>query len=355
VISSLRSIAGAAPDIVYADQLLAGAEVPGGGTASLAFAILSGRSAEHDVTFSEGAFQVAVGDERTWRRVEMFSEDQADAAWARYEELRSPGAATPAEGAAQEIVRRFNAHDVRGLRELFAPECAAFDHRGTAGDDHRGIDEITENMRTMIEYAIDTRMEWETLAASDRVIAGLSTYSGPGTLEGAGPWAGTVAVVRRVDGSGRVDRIEVFDEDDRTPLLRCFAELAGATALWTILDARDAYNARDWEVVATFFAPEFVYVDRRSAGAGTFEGAAEAVAVLRSTTEVVPDIHWQDLAVEIPGPDQLISRVRVSGHDAEGGEAELEIYQLMWSGPDGRLVRIETFDTEAEARARADV
>ena len=98
----------------------------------------------------------------------MFPGDDADAAFARFEEV---GAETEPERVQARICRAANARDWAALRACFADDYLSVDHRALGWEPQQGADDTVVLYRSWVEIAPDFESHFDVLAGDDQHVA----------------------------------------------------------------------------------------------------------------------------------------------------------------------------------------
>ncbi len=109
--------------------------------------------------------------------------------------------------------------------------------------------------------------------------------------------------------------------------------------------------ARDWDLVASVYPPDAVFVDHRQVGFGTLTREQQLDRV-QGLSGLSPDARWEVLETLASGERSCLLRSRWTGTDVHGGGFEIGLLIVLVVAPAG-CERIETFEPEDEAGARA--
>ena len=124
--------------------------------------------AEHGVEWETELVILTVVESGQSKLVEMFPGDDADAAFARFEEV---GAETEPERVQARICRAANARDWAALRACFADDYLSVDHRALGWEPQQGADDTVVLYRSWVEIAPDFESHFDVLAGDDQHVA----------------------------------------------------------------------------------------------------------------------------------------------------------------------------------------
>ena len=245
---------------------------------------------------------IRFGADGRMTHTEVFEAEQVVEALARFDELIGRGTDSVAdwfENAAartdRELFDRFNARDWAGVEALAAPELA-FDERRRMVRNTCGREVWLEQFRVLFDVPA-SRFTTKLLATrGERLSLSLHCFAGE-VAGGGGPLEmDDHLVLHEVDGEGRIVAIVLFDLEDADA---AYAEL---DARWTagealahslaskwLADYLRFFAARDWNAMATLFAPELVGENHRLVGWGTLHGPEAIVSTLQAQIELAPD------------------------------------------------------------------
>jgi len=259
-------------------------------------------------------------------RVEVYEDDDLDAALAKFDELH-PHAKL--ENAASRVYERFwsyyNARDWTALAELVVDDLSTDDRRRVvnAGVQH-GRDVEFANIRSLAEIGV---------SATDTVLATrgqqlVLTRCSANTDEGHGEFTADMLCLIEIDSEDHIMAGVIFDLDD---IDAAFAELnarylAGEAApyaeVWQMLmDGADTLNRH--EPGALLAQRKVAFADHRRIpfAAEDFGHATERLWAL------VPDVRYRAAAVHALDTHGAVINLVVEGTDAHGNE-------LQWSATD---------------------
>ncbi len=302
-----------------------------------------------------GAFELPAGDVIVTDGERYLSIDQYDyadreAMLARFAELageRAERGRRQPELLAAEEERRYNAHDLDGFLELFAPHYALVDHR-SIGWGELSRDGLCEGTEAAFRSAPDIRKEVEeVLACDEHVIAARIAYHGEGRT--AGPWrleAGSVSILE----DGVWARSELFERDDRQRMVARYVELGGGlSALGESPVERFAAEfytrqARgELEPVQELIDERYVHVDHRVLGWDEARGLEGHAALHASLWKGNRDVHVEVDEVLAASERVLAMRIRWVGHGSRAGAFEIPVGQVVLT-EQGRLASVDQYD-----------
>ncbi|WP_442387489.1 BTAD domain-containing putative transcriptional regulator [Mycobacterium sp.] len=289
-------------------------------------------------------------------RVEVYEEEDLDAALARFEELRPQSRRL--ENAATQVDQRFWTHfavrDWDAMEELLADDISTEDRRRVvnAGVRHGRDDHIAE-MRAVAEVGAE-RIASIVMATRGTRLA-LIRICGSTRGMGAGEISAEVLNIVEIDADNRIIERVGFDVDD---IDAAFEELdarylAGEAAAhahtWSaIANANAAFNRHEMPPTT----PDWVNIDHRPV---TAFAPGDMTAYIRATWDVAPDVRNRIVAVHRLSDLGTVFTQMPRATSQEGFEAEWrEIVVATVEGDS--LSRCEIFD-EAEfdaALARFD-
>ena len=277
-------------------------------------------------------------------RVEVYDEDDVDAALARFEELRPEARRlqNAASQAYERIFAWFAARDWDAMADIVADEFSSEDRRRVvnAGVRH-GRDAGIADMRAIADVGFTLTM-----------VSVLTTRGGGLALlrvRAAGPDPGAIKNdalnLVEVDADGRVVASIVFDLDDfdsataELDARYLAGEAARYAQTWSVISsAYAAMNRR--EVFAT--TPDWVNIDHRRV---TKIAPGELIANFRASWELAPDLTIRLEAVHRLNSRGAVITVAARGNSTEGFGAEWRMIGLYTVR--GELIdRAELFDEE---------
>ncbi len=315
-------------------------------------------------------------------RWEIFDADRDAEALARFDELvPSPVerlAATPravrrvrANAATANAARAdaaIAARDVDAFLATWVEGAEVIDHPTGAV---YGRQELGETWRRAFLRAPDLAYRSEELATLGERLGlfrpWVSASAAAGGKFDVGEYEVGSVTLNELDAQGRFRRSERFAVDRLgEAIVRLYERYAAllpdgaerARAAATARAAAAALGPYDLDRYATGFAPEIVYVDRRTLGLPPAHGAESVLQLLGSTLDLADDVTNRIDDVIALRSDALLVRWTNTGIDRAGGGAYERPF--LWLGvfrADGLLTRIELFDADRanQALARFDV
>jgi DNA-binding SARP family transcriptional activator/tetratricopeptide (TPR) repeat protein len=231
-----------------------------------------------------------------------------------------------------------DARSWQSYAEVLAPDVEYHDNRGL--QIHAIGDEALDLMR--VQFSLDDwALDYSLLATRDDRLALIRVLVS--FVDGAAGLSEVEALaVNECDDTGRIVATVAFDPEDVTgahdELDRRHVALGGNPRGATL---RHAVAARDWETLATVFAPDCRFADYRTAGWGVVS-PAQFVDYQRAISELAPDARiWIDHS-RSHGNVQL-STGHMSGTQA-GGAWEIAYVSVGINGPDGRATHVENYE-----------
>ncbi len=312
-----------------------------------------------------GAFEIPVvtvdelAPDGRVRRLHLYDLEQLDEARACYAALLRPSSVPRFENAATRWADRFRdaleAHDLERLTALHTPNFKGSDRRALMRLD-QDRNQAIQSLERLLELR-SPRCTWQLIATRGERLAlvqALFEFSqdlgGPSEIE----W---LTIVEVDDAGQRVAGI-TFDSDALDAAYEelddryAAGEAASYARIWEQTRHRGrVHESRDWEQIASLYAPDLVMEDHRPVGWGTLSRDAY-MAMRRSLVELAPDVALRlehVLALDERGGMLVI---RWTGTRA-GGPFEIPI--VMVTAIDaGRWVRgLHVFNLEQLAEARA--
>jgi ketosteroid isomerase-like protein len=289
-------------------------------------------------------------------RYEVFEPEDADAALARFAELRPDPLRIPPNAATRTRDRLHDAceaQDWDAVRALFEP-AVLFDDR------RRGL--LTTGDREMHLASLQHAFSRGRIRVARTVLA----TAGDGlTLErelwtaAADPSRFEIETITlsEVDAEGRLVAFISFDPDDRraadAELLERWARSEAARGIpAAVFETFRAINAHDLDRVRATLHDDFVYHDHRRTGLGRIERVDDYVASLRPLFEGTRDFSTDDLYYVAAEEHGSLAIGRTFGTLAEGGEFE-SVFARLILYRDGRAGAVEQFELEHLDVARA--
>jgi DNA-binding SARP family transcriptional activator len=275
-------------------------------------------------------------------RVELYEEEDLDAALARFEELRP--LARPLENTACQVYDHVNAYfasrDLAALAETIATDVVDDDRRRVVNNGvRRGRDAVIANVHTAADLGARTITYSVIATRGDRVaLCGLS-FSGQGPEAFQTEALGVV----EIDPDERETAHVTFDANDFDA---AFAELNTR-----YLAGEAADHSHTWSLIARAYAalnrhelpattPDWVNVDHRRA---TSFAPGDMTAFVRTAWDVAPEISIYIEAVHALSDRGAVVTHAVKGTSQVGFDAEWRVIALLTV--DGDLInRCELFD-----------
>jgi class 3 adenylate cyclase len=283
------------------------------------------------------------------QRVEMFADDDWDAALARFEELSLAGGPPPLENAASRVDARvielFAAGADRELTELTAPEFELDDRRHVVNFGITGTAVAASTIRWLREDGFEVATPQVVAIRGDRLVLSRRCRRTP-----TGDDLTSLAVVE-VDEQGRLLGLVQFDDDaledavaelDARFIAGEGAENARLLRVSNELGRRHA--ARDWTGLRELFDDTTVLVDHRKLGWPSGDGGV-VVRMFRELVELVPDHRLLYRTQHVEGRAVLTS-VNSFGTTRDGSPREWALHAVITVNEAGRLTAFELFDHE---------
>jgi hypothetical protein len=299
----------------------------------------------------------AFTDDGLIARVEWFEPDRDAEALARFDELVAEPPASRFENAATRVtdafVRSMHARDWAGVVAIHAPDARLIDRRSLVGVDLTGSD-VVRNVRVIFDMGV-SRWRTDLLATRGERLALYRLFLEIQDAK-AGPAVVEYLHLAEVDEGGRVSAIACFDLD---AFDAAYAELDARYTTHDPGSARGfefyrASEARDWDALASFLAPDFVLYDHRPLGWETLRGPQAKVDMHRRLAELAPDARLRIDHLRSTERGSLLtgtlvgtreggafkdSKIVVSELDAEGRFRRMDQYGL--DQVDAALARFE--------------
>jgi hypothetical protein len=314
----------------------------------------------------EGAFEslsvvvLEIGPDSI-RRSDAYALDQLDAARARYDELSREDTRLRIETAATRFYDRFEAaceaRDLERIAAGTAPEMRHIDRRGLMQLNlDRG--QHLEWMRTAFERNFRTSSEVLATRGDRLALARIRSVEsdeivGPSEHE----FLGIVEVNDRGEGVAGVlfdpgDLDAAYDELDAR---YAAGEAAPHAQTWAAaMRATRAIAARDWQDVASVFAPDFAVDDHRSFGILSNLSRDEWLASVRALFELRPDSSLRIEHVFALDDRHCLQLARWRGNESEGAYEIANV--IVWEYSSDGIRRWHVYDLGQldAARARYD-
>lgn len=277
-------------------------------------------------------------------RVEIFDEDDLDAALARFDELMVPASqlANMASRVADKYEESLAARDWAAMAEVLAEDIVAIDRRRVVNAGvRRGRDVQIADMQAAVEVGFE-HMTFRLIATrGERLVLKRVHTRNRGQLPGE--VSAEMLGIIEIDADNRIAATVAFDLDD---VDAAFAELDSR-----YLAGEASAHAEVWSVVADIYAAlnrrelpattrDWVNVDHRT---GVCIPAGEMTAFLHAAGELTPDARIHVEAVHrVTDLGAVLTQVQ-RGTSSEGFEAEWR--EVVIFAVDGDLIsRVEIFD-----------
>jgi len=313
---------------------------------------------------------VEVDEHGLQRRGEHFADnrlgDAVDRLYARYaEQLPAGPARERAEATARTVHKTRDAHYLRLLPEVLAPDVECVDHRVLGTWNARGLGAMQQHVRSLPEVAEDIvfRVD-DVLGSATETLLERWTHIGTGRA-GGGTYERPFLLLQVFGADGRVTRWEWFDVDHEAEALARFDALMGYGKQTPALDrfanivtrtidrATAAFAARDWESWSASFATDFWHSDRRT----HVQLDADREEWLASWREII------EMSSERPACEVLATRgERLAlfhwlwrGAKGDIGPSELEWLMVVETNERGEHTAVVAFDSDARDAAYAEL
>src|SRR5439155_11372876 len=96
-----------------------------------------------------------------------------------------------------------------------------------------------------------------------------------------------------------------------------FAHVLGYLREW-----KNAYNAREWDVLRGLLADDFVAVDHRPASFGRLDSPDALIGYFREFVDLVPDIRWYFPEIHRVGDRCVLVSIELHGTSTDGTAIE---------------------------------
>jgi class 3 adenylate cyclase/ketosteroid isomerase-like protein len=341
----VHDVVGASPDAILWRSTFSGTDRASGGA------------------FEQHALQLRVfGADGLQTRLEFFDADATDDALARFDELTAERPATRRiENAATRALVRFaeawEARDWERIATMYPPEFHLSDRRTMM---HMELDreQHLASLRTIFEMT-SGRFSTELLASrGDRLALFRQRFEG--SDRATGPLEVEFLAVGETNDRGERTAIVMIDPDD---LDAAYDELdarfaAGEAARHPTMEVGPRFTravaARDWEKLASLYAPDFILDDHRLLGWGTLRSGDEVVARVRALVDLRPDVVVRMNHVLALDDRGALAVVVWEGSQAEGAfEIPAIVVSQVAPMPDGRFERYHVYDLDQLEEARA--
>jgi hypothetical protein len=311
-----------------------------------------------------GLFRFA--DDGTLARLEEFDAGREAEALARFDELAArPTPGVSIENAATRTVQRagtaWTACDWDRFAALCGPRFRHHDARALGRLD-LDRDQFLASVRPFFEAARAAPTIDVLATRGDRLTLLRATVrvDRRGSSEPVGPSEVEVVAVIEVDGVGDCAAVVAFGPAD---LDAASAELEQRYAAEATSDRRGAltrtftraFDARDWDALATLLAPDLVVADHRLLGWETLRGPAAYIQALKSLVDLAPDVRLRVDHLTMSDPRFLYLTTWVGTRD--GGAFETPSAIVCELDATDRIRRFDQYDLgqleEAQARLAA--
>ncbi len=346
--AAVRSVFEASPDVrLDIDRVLACDDhVLAGRLTHRGTAAESG--GQYELTFGI----VIVVEGGRWQSSDIYDPDDDGAMLARYAELagRAP------DRFRAEFKRRFDAHDLDGVLELFAEDYVQVDHRQIGWEQVRGRDAAEQGLRSAFASSSDVTVEWaEVLACDERVMAMRATWSGTAN-EGGGAFELPFGVVTVVEEGRRVSD-DFYAAEDRQAMIARYAGLGGGQGPLGespperfFAEFCRRWAAHDPEPIVGLYAEDWIGVEHRALGWEEMRGRDQARALVRSVLDDF-DAFWLEVEEVLACDSRVIAVLATargfSNHGGGGGELGYGYVIVVDGGVMVRLERYAPHDREA--------
>jgi class 3 adenylate cyclase/ketosteroid isomerase-like protein/tetratricopeptide (TPR) repeat protein len=289
-------------------------------------------------------------------RADIFPGDALDDARAAFAAITPPRLSNRATAAFTRVAERFAARNWDGLGAALSDGFAYEDHRPVVAARSVGREVVVAGMQLVAEQGAD-RLTYAVIAVRGERLA-LLRIGAESHVDREDSFASVMLGVVEVDEEGRLCRNSthgVHDMEAATAELErryLAGEAQGARALQVTVELNHAYNARNWDVLATHFAPTCVFVDHRPAAWGAMATVDALTDLLRGLVALVPDGHLTMVSVDALSDDAIAYTTVVTGPSGDTGPVELPGHLV--SRLDGRqITRFEIFGPGALDEALA--
>ncbi|MFG1932828.1 BTAD domain-containing putative transcriptional regulator [Mycobacterium sp. NPDC048908] len=274
-------------------------------------------------------------------RLEVFEDDDVDAALARFEELRPQQRRLEngASRAAERYLAHFAARHWDAMRAMLADAFVGDDHRRVVGSGiRRGRDAEIANARVGAELGCTEVLSTPVATRGQRLALEHHAFA---VRDRSAAVVGEALDLLEIDADGRIVALSTFDPED---VDEAIAELdtrylAGEAApharIWqAVIDMVAALNRH--ELWPTFHSTEFIDHRRIPVAPGDFEHA------LRTLWNLAPDAHYRVTRVHALTADGAVIGLAVDGTHANGTEVQWA-FALSWTS---ESARVEVYDED---------
>ena len=306
-----------------------------------------------------GEMEVQVGavlvvQDGQWTSVDFYEPEDRAAMLARFTELggrQERLAGHVPERFVAEFKRRFDAHDLDGLFELYAEDWLEVDHRKIGWGERRGRDAALEQLRSVFTSP-DVRVEVDDVLACDERVIALRVTSRGTASEGGGEFELPLGIVEVIE-AGRWKSADFYEHDDDAAMVARYAELGGGQGPLGNRPPERYYAeyvrrfaTHDIEVLLELLSEDWVVVDHRTLGGEDVRGRDGAREVFQSVLAVSPDIRYE--IDEVLACDERVIALRIAyrGHanESDGSGEFASIFGYVAAIEDGRAVSVDQYD-----------
>jgi class 3 adenylate cyclase/tetratricopeptide (TPR) repeat protein len=307
------------------------------------------------------------------QRGEQFDPDRDAEALARFDALavEKPRPVRPRvrPNAATAVASRINAafarRDADAARTLVADGVELIDHTAHAEIARGGLLAGWESMLSVagLTYRLDPLASLGRSAICRRLVSAGGVARGDFDV---GAYEIETLNLIEVDAQERLARLELFAPDRLGDAVACLYERHaerlpdGPERIRAAATARSAaimLGPLDVDRLATAIAPDIELVDDRTLGSWSARGAEAALIHFRSLLELADQVVLREVEVlDLRGDALLTLRTHRGIDRIGGGPYERQFLMLLGFGADGLISRMQWFDDDrhAEARARFD-
>jgi len=275
-------------------------------------------------------------------RIELFHQEQFDAALARLEELRPSLLENRAVRSMRRMSAAVEAQDAHGVVAGMRPDFLSVDHRNL----ERGVESNRDEWREVAAHLFELglrRLHCTPIAVRGESLA-LVRLDYLGRRDDG--FRSTLLSVVEVDDADNLRTIETFDEADLPAACTALEERAVAvfppevrSSLRVGISQVDAMHSRDGAALRAVLSEDFESVDHRALGMGVrkreewIASTLEATVLATNTFDLVEWVHAE--------PHGIVHLDHVTGL-VGGGDVEIRCASLMVVR-DGRVARMESF------------
>jgi class 3 adenylate cyclase/ketosteroid isomerase-like protein/tetratricopeptide (TPR) repeat protein len=299
---------------------------------------------------------VSVVREGRYVSTDAYDYDDIESMLARFAELAGrvavAGQRTP-DLFSEEEVRRYNAHDLGAVVELFSQDYVVVDHRLNGWAGIEGRDALRGQLQAGLAMSADVRFDVdEVIARDDRVMVRIVAYRGHAD-EGGGEFDLGYGEVS-LHENGVVVSSHVYEAEDRQAMIARYAELGGG--LSALGDAplerfyaefARRFAQRDLQLLLELVSEDYVLIDHRVLGWEPVRGH-DGFGQLQATTWEASDVRIEVDEVLAVGDGVIALIARWTGHtnaETGGGEFDVPIGRVTTIVA-GRVARVEQFEPD---------